>query len=172
MLFPHNYVACILLRFGHPRTSSSSSPRWFEVWGPSQLKYSDTLQYQALTHSIAPDHAQMYHFNTDALALHPSIYLHSLQPHVGELAFLTCSQQLHLSLLPFPFPLFAPLAIPGTLTESPSPVKGVLTPTSEQALFSMYRAQARAKQYQLNEARLNLRSRALQGMALCWGRGG
>lgn len=61
----------------------------------------------------------------------------------------------------FPIPAFAPLAVADTLAKSPSPMKGVLSSTSEQDLCSMHRAQARAKQYQLSEARLNLCGRAL-----------
>lgn len=61
----------------------------------------------------------------------------------------------------FPIPAFALLAVADTLAKSPSPMKGALSSTSEQALCSMHRAQARAKQYQLSEARLNLCGRAL-----------
>lgn len=61
----------------------------------------------------------------------------------------------------FPIPAFVPLAVVAMLAKSPSPVKGVLTSTSEQALRSLHQAQARAKEYYLSEARLNLCGRAL-----------
>lgn len=53
----------------------------------------------------------------------------------------------------YPTPVFAPPSVADTLSKSPSPVKGALTSTSEQALHSRLQAQARAKQYQLSEVR-------------------
>lgn len=131
---------------GHTRTSPLSSPGWFEVWCSF-----NTLQDQAPTGSIAPCHAQMYHLNLDTLALHSSSSPQVTWPQVGQLKLPICSQKP----LPaaYPIPGFAPLSVADTLSKSPSPVKGALTSTSEQALHSRHQAQERAKQHQLSEVR-------------------
>jgi len=151
MLFLHSSVAHFLLwlgafeNFPPPVLPCDLRPRV-----PIRSHPTETLQYQAPTHSIAPCQTQMYHSNSDTLALPPSNATDSLP-----------------LLTAFCIPSFSLLTVAATLAKRPSQVKGAL----QSRLCSMHQEQARAKQYQLSEARLNSCSRALQGTALCWGQG-
>lgn len=136
---------------GHLRTFS-----WFSqvVWGLGSL-LAHIPQHPAVPNSHT-HHAQRYRFNPEAPALPLSVSPHVPQPHVGDLSLPTCSQQPLLSWLPLP-----PRSTADTFAESPSVVKGALTSASELAFCSRHQAQARAKEYNLSEARLNLCGRPL-----------